>query len=115
MILQALVKAYEALAERGELEKPGWVEVKVSYALELDGQGKLLQVFPLGLPDKKGKRTARPMKLPEMVKRSSGVAANFLCDNAIYMLGLNLKDKKERALKCYAACAELNTRLLQGV
>ena len=30
MILQALVKAYEALAERGELEKPGWVEVKVS-------------------------------------------------------------------------------------
>ena len=23
MILQALVKAYEALAERGELEKPG--------------------------------------------------------------------------------------------
>ena len=115
MILQALVKAYEALAERGELEKPGWVEVKVSYALELDGQGKLLQVFPLGLPNSKGKRTARPMKLPEMVKRSSGVAANFLCDNAIYMLGLNLKDKKDRALKCYAACAELNTRLLQGV
>lgn len=115
MILQALVKAYEALAERGELEKPGWVEVKVSFALELDGQGKLLQVFPLGLPDKKGKRTARPMKLPEQVKRSSGVAANFLCDNAIYMLGLNLKDKKDRALKCYAACAELNTRLLQGV
>ena len=115
MILQALVKAYEALAERGELEKPGWVEVKVSFALELDGQGKLLQVFPLGLPDSKGKRTARPMKLPEQVKRSSGVAANFLCDNAIYMLGLNLKDKKDRALKCYAACAALNTRLLQGV
>ena len=115
MILQALVKAYEALAERGNLEKPGWLEVKVSFALELDGQGKLLQVFPLGLPDAKGKRTARPMKLPEQVKRSSGVAANFLCDNAMYMLGLNLKDKKERALKCYAACAALNTRLLQDV
>lgn len=115
MILQALVKAYEALAERGELEKPGWVEVKVSYALELDGQGKLLQVFPLGLPDSKGKRTARPMKLPEQVKRSSGVAANFLCDNAMYMLGLDLKGKKDRALKCCAACAALNTRLLQDV
>jgi len=24
MILQALVHCYEALAERGELEKPGW-------------------------------------------------------------------------------------------
>ncbi len=115
MILQALVKAYEALAERGELEKPGWVEVKVSFALELDGQGKLLQVFPLGLPDKKGKRTARPMKLPAPVKRASGVAANFLCDNAMYMLGLDLKGKKDRALKCCAACAALNTRLLQGV
>ena len=30
MILQALVHCYEALAERGELEKPGWSPVKVS-------------------------------------------------------------------------------------
>ena len=88
MILQALVKAYEALAERGELEKPGWVGVKVSFALELDGQGKLLQVFPLGLPDKMGKRTARQMMLPEMVKRAGAhstdleapESAEHLCD-----------------------------------
>ena len=32
MILQALVRCYEALAERGELEKPGWSPVKVSWA-----------------------------------------------------------------------------------
>ncbi len=33
MILQALVHCYEALAERGELEKPGWSPVKVSWGL----------------------------------------------------------------------------------
>ena len=31
MILQALVRCYEALAEQGELEKPGWSPVKVSW------------------------------------------------------------------------------------
>lgn len=40
MILQALVHCYEALAERGELEKPGWSPVKVSWGLELDADGR---------------------------------------------------------------------------
>ena len=40
MILQALVHCYEALAERGELEKPGWSPVKVSWGLELDADGQ---------------------------------------------------------------------------
>ena len=46
MILQALVHCYEALAERGELEKPGWSPVKVSWGLELDADG----VSPLPHP-----------------------------------------------------------------
>lgn len=33
MILQALVHCYEALAERGELEKPGWSPVKAQLGL----------------------------------------------------------------------------------
>ena len=40
MILQALVHCYEALAERGELEKPGWSPMKVSWGLELDEDGQ---------------------------------------------------------------------------
>ena len=42
MILQALVRCYDALAEAGRLEKPGWSPVKVSLALELDENGALL-------------------------------------------------------------------------
>ncbi len=115
MILQALVRAYEALAADGRLDKPGWLEAKVSWSLELDEDGRLKRIYPVGESDAKGKHTVRAMKLPEMVKRSSGVAANFLCDNAMYMLGVDSKGKKARALKCYSACAELHRRLLDGV
>ena len=115
MILQALVHAYDALAASGELDKPGWLETKVSWSLELDEEGRLVQVVPVGLPDKKGKVTALAMKLPEMVKRSSGIAANFLCDNATYMLGVDSKGKKERTVECFEACRALHERLLAGV
>ena len=46
MILQALVRCYDALAEAGRLEKPGWSPVKVSLALELDENGALLRRVP---------------------------------------------------------------------
>lgn len=31
---------------------------------------------------------AKPLNVPEMVTRSSGIAPNFLCDNAKYFLGI---------------------------
>ena len=46
MILQALVRCYEALAERGELEKPGWSPVKVSWGLELNADGQVKSLLP---------------------------------------------------------------------
>lgn len=104
MILQALVRAYEALAADGRLDKPGWLEAKVSWSLELDEDGRLKRIYPVGESDAKGKRTVRAMKLPEMVKRSSGVAANFLCDNAMYMLGVDSKGKKARAGMLFCLC-----------
>ena len=104
MILQVLVRAYEALAADGRLDKPGWLEAKVSWSLELDEDGRLKRIYPVGQPDEKGKRTVRAMKLPEMVKRASGVAANFLCDNAMYMLGVDSKGKKARAGMLFCLC-----------
>ena len=71
MILQALVHAYDALAASGKLDKPGWLETKVSWSLELDEEGRLVQAVPVGLPDKKGKGTALAMKLPEMAACAS--------------------------------------------
>ena len=115
MILQALVRCYEALADRGELEKPGWSPVKVSWGLELDANGQVKSLLPLGGTDAKGKQVPRIMKLPEPMKRSSGVAANFLCDNSAYVLGVDAKGKPERTRECFAACARKHQAVLKDV
>ena len=65
MILQALVHCYEALAERGELEKPGWSPVKVSWGLELDADGQVKSLLAMGGTDAKGKQIPRTMQLPD--------------------------------------------------
>lgn len=115
MILQALVRCYEALAERGELEKPGWSPVKVSWGLELDADGQVKSLLLMGGTDAKGKQIPRVMKLPDLVKRSSGVAANFLCDNSAYVLGVDAKGKPERTRECFAACARKHQDVLKDV
>ena len=115
MILQALVRCYEALAERGELEKPGWSPVKVSWGLELDADGQVKSLLLMGGTDAKGKQIPRVMKLPDPVKRSSGVAANFLCDNSAYVLGVDAKGKPERTRECFAACAQKHQDVLKDV
>ena len=115
MILQALVRCYEALAERGELEKPGWSPMKVSWGLELDADGQVKSLLLMGGTDAKGKHIPRVMKLPDPVKRSSGVAANFLCDNSAYVLGVDAKGKPERTRECFAACARKHQDVLKDV
>lgn len=39
MILQALAKYYENLAEEGKVPKPGWCSAKVSYQINLSEEG----------------------------------------------------------------------------
>ena len=41
MILQALTKLYEDLAEQGKIAREGWSTVKISYLLEIDEDGTL--------------------------------------------------------------------------
>ena len=47
MILQSLVQYYETLEQKGKISSPGWCTAKVSFALELSGEGKLKRVIPL--------------------------------------------------------------------
>ena len=117
MILQALVRHYEQLAAKGRLETPGWQSVKVSYALRLSENGELRAIEDLREETLRGKKTAwvpRTMQVPEQVKRSSGVASNFLCDNAAYMLGVDSKGKPERARACFEACAARHHEILDS-
>ncbi len=80
--------------EQGELEKEGWSPVKVSWGLELDADGQVKSLLLMGGTDAKGRQIPRVMKLPDLVKRSSGVAANFLCDNSAYVLGIDAKGSR---------------------
>lgn len=118
MILQALTDLYEQLAAQGKLAGPGWSQVKVTYALYLNDQGELTQVACLKQEHSQGKKTVllpRTLSLPSPVKRSSGVAANFLCDNSGYLLGIDNKGKPERSRACFEAAAQLHRKILTGV
>lgn len=119
MILQALTAYYEQLVRQGKLSAPGWDDsFKVSYELRLNDAGQLLRVVSLLTEKTVGKKTVlapRAMRVPAHVKRASGIAANFLCDNSTYLLGADEKGKPERAADCFKACAKLHHTILDGV
>ena len=118
MILQALVQYYEVLLAKGKIARPGWTSAKISWGLELSPKGQLLAVHSLQTEQPKGKKMVlapQSMKVPEQVKRASGVAANFLCDNSSYCLGIDAKGKPARSLQCFAACRELHLKILKDV
>ena len=119
MILQALTAYYEQLVRQGKLSAPGWDDsFKVSYELRLNDAGQLVSVLDLRTETKMGKKTVlapRAMRVPAHEKRSSGIAANFLCDNSTYLLGADEKGKPERAADCFKACAKLHHVILDGV
>ena len=113
MILQALVRCYEALAERGELEKPGWSPVKVSWGLELDADGQVKSLLPLGGMDSKSKQFSRTMTLPNKLKSTSRASSNFLWDNSEYILGLGKKENTTE--KNFQACVWRHQEILKDV
>ena len=118
MILQALTEYYQALEREGKIAAPGWSPVKVSYALCLAMNGTLERVDFMQTEQPKGKKIVlapQSISLPAPVKRTVGVAANFLCDNSSYFLGIDNKGKPQRTLECFSACKALHEKLLEHV
>lgn len=118
MILQALARYYEDLRSRGEIAAPGWAPAKISYALCLDAEGQLTQIIPTMVETKVGKKETlqpRQIELPAAVKRTVGIASNFLWDNSAYLLGVDKKGKPERAKECFSAAAALHREILRDV
>lgn len=118
MILQSLVQYYETLEKKGQITKPGWCRAKVSFALELSSEGELKRVIPLKIEQQKGKKTVMEpqlLKVPEMITRASGIAANFLCDNSSYLLGIDNKGKPKRSKECFLCAKEKHQKILAEV
>ena len=116
MILQALTQYYEELLAAGKITRPGWAKAKVSFALDLDDAGQVRQLLHLQREVQRGKKTAlvpQELDMPSPVKRTAGVAANFLCDNSSYLLGADDKGKPTRSLECFSAARALHLSLLK--
>lgn len=118
MILQALVKEYEKLVEKKLVPEIGWCQANVSYAIELNEDGTIKEIHSLKINETMEKKQVwKPVKksVPEMVTRSSGVLANFLCDNAKYFLGIDNNGTNDRMLECFQAAKEKHIALLKDI
>ncbi|MFR6092797.1 MAG: type I-C CRISPR-associated protein Cas8c/Csd1 [Faecalibacterium prausnitzii] len=118
MILQALTAYYEQLLKQGKVEAPGWdSKFKVSYELRLGPDGQLLALNDLRQEVPKGKKTViapRELPVPHRVKRASGVAANFLCDNTSYLLA-QTRRASPSAPPVLRSLRRLHHKVLDGV
>lgn len=115
MILQALVKHYEDLLATGDIPTPGWENGKISFALNLDAEGKVIDFIPMKIAKESKKKTVyvpRTMEVPQTVKRSADIKANFLCDNSTYVFGIDDKGKPDRTRLCFEAFRELHLQVL---
>ena len=116
MILQALVNYYEELVKQGKAAKLGWCQAKVSHAIELNEDGTIKTIISLKTEVKRGKKkvwVAKPLNVPEMVTRSSGIAPNFLCDNAKYFFGIGEEGTKQRIMDCFQSAREKHLTILE--
>lgn len=115
MLLQSLVKLYEAWAEKGEIEKLGWNPVKISYGISLDEEGNIDEIIHLKTNAPKGnKEIPSLISLPMPVKRSVGVASNFLYDNVTYVFGYDNSNKPDRAKQCFDCFRSVGNKVLEN-
>ncbi|MBN3039566.1 MAG: type I-C CRISPR-associated protein Cas8c/Csd1 [Candidatus Omnitrophica bacterium] len=93
MIIQALNDHYKQLKDNPQEDIPalGFSREKVQFEFILNPQGQLLQVNDL----RDENRASKLVIVPEAVKRSVNIAANFLCDNTGYVLGRDSEDKEK--------------------
>ena len=106
-MLEELVEYYEHLRETDPdvVPAPGWSTTRVVAFLDLDQQGNLVGVIPA--EDAKGVAC----RVPRQVERSSGVAANLLCDKSDYLLGVG-SGKPSRMIECFRAARDLHVETL---
>lgn len=91
MILQALDAYYRRKQAdpnpANRLPAFGFEDKEIPFLLELDTDGTLLNIVDTRSGSDK-KKTAQSFLVPQSVKKTSGIVANILWDNAEYVLGL---------------------------
>ena len=112
MIIQSLTRYYDQLLESPDsgIARFGWREDTVHYLLELSLEGELLSIVPCG-----DGVHGRKIILPEKRRSSSDITANFLSDDALYLLGLNADGLPDQGLKRFGVARQFHTEMLQDL
>lgn len=110
MVLQKLTELYHELKSEGKIDPMGWAQVNIAYQLNLTNDGKVEEIRPYKCRE----------SLPAPVRRTSHPTANFLWDNAMYLLGYPIGQKtkvdpKEYAAQCFEVSKKLHAEKLQDV
>lgn len=95
-MLASLAHAYERMAEKGDVPPFGYSNEKIGFLISLDEDGSPASVIDLREGESKKKRP-RHMAVPQPVKRTSGIAPNFLWDKTSYVLGITAGGGKRLA------------------
>jgi CRISPR-associated protein Csd1 len=92
-ILASLARAYERLPDAPPF---GYSSEKIGFVISLNDDGSVAQV--IDWRDGEGKKARpRPMLVPQPIKRTAGIAPNFLWDKTSYVLGVTAAEGKRTA------------------
>ena len=106
MILQALNDYYRRKCDDADpaqrLPVFGLEQKEIPFLLEITKEGELLQLRDTRSLNEKKKKVAQIFRVPQGVKKTSGVTANLLWDTLEYVLGVDTKGKPERVVEQHA-------------
>ena len=106
MILQALNSYYRRKCDDPDpaqrLPAFGLEQKDIPFILEITATGELVQLRDTRTPQGK-RKVAQNFRVPQGVKKTSGVAANLLWDTLEYVLGVDTKGRPERVAEQHAA------------
>lgn len=106
MILQALTNYYRRKCDDPDpaqrLPAFGLEQKEIPFVLEITSEGELVQLRDTRTLNEK-KKVGQIFRVPQGIKKTSGVAANLLWDTLEYVLGVDTKGKPERTAEQHAA------------
>jgi CRISPR-associated protein Csd1 len=106
MILQSLTTYYRRKCDSPDpaerLPEFGIEQKDIPFLLEIAPDGTLVQLVDTSTTDARGKKMAQSFRVPQGVKKASGVAANLLWDTVEYVLGIDTRGKPERVVEQHA-------------
>jgi CRISPR-associated protein Csd1 len=109
-ILASLVRAYDRLPDAPPF---GYSMEKIGFLISLNEDGSVANI--VDLRDGEGKKKKpRMMLVPQPVKRTAGIAPNFLWDKTSYVLGVTTGEGKRTAEE-RAAFVKKHVEALEGI